>query len=67
MYDNLTADDIVDIWSRVHLDNSIAWAAYENRRRYEPPPLPFHFAVRLALQLEDERKRPFSQITYGCA
>lgn len=65
MYDNLTADDIVDVWSRVHLDNSIEWARWENRRRPEPPPPPFFLAVRLALTMENERKRPFTSIVYG--
>ena len=67
MYDNLTADDIVEVWSRVHLDNAIEWAGYENRHRYEVPPLPCPLAVRIALQMENERKRPFSSLIYGAA
>lgn len=54
MFDNLTVDDIVRIYSEAQLDEAI--------RGVRPNPLDRY----ARLMMENERKRPFSQITLGC-
>lgn len=54
MFDNLTVDDIIRIYSEAALDEAIGLR----------PRSPLGVWPRLII--ENERKRPFSQITYGC-
>ena len=53
MYDNLTADDIIDVWSQVHLDHAVR----PGREHM------FHVDVQLALWLASQRKAPFRLIS----
>ena len=55
MYDNLTADDIITIWSESVLDEAIAGHA--------PGTSLLRLHARLAI--ENQRKRPFALLQYG--
>lgn len=55
MYENLTMDDIINVWSDVMLDRSIRGLAWND------PKAPIDVHARL--MLENERRRPFTSIT----
>lgn len=59
MYDNLSADDIVTVWSEVVLDRSVRGFAWNDPAA--------RIDVHVRLMLEDRRKRSFSQIAHGAA
>ena len=55
MYDNLTTDDIVDVWSRVYLDSAIHGRTH----------LQSLVDARLALMLQNERKKPLRLTSFA--